>query len=294
MGKSLSHKEKRVDQDISKDDISKRLYASWSQDLSQIFKSLWYHVSLNISILTLIPYLAMNVNQTTAASIDSSKPVPSPEIVQAKVWNVMQFQDFKMEGVLKVLNKDKVGKSKSVRHPVILRVKDRTMVYEFQENPLHIRVDFTSTGSNVMTRKKKEDPWKILLGTERTKQILNTDASFEDLGIDFIRWENARGLGYTKHLNLFDSWAYEASPSIPSQYAKAQYWISSEFFAVLRVFAFNSKGQMIKKVEVQDVMQVGDAFLPKEIKIASVIPGRNLSRSMTLIQIKDATTGSGL
>lgn len=41
MRKRLSLKEKRVNEDISKSDTSRRLYASWDQDIVQVFKSLF-------------------------------------------------------------------------------------------------------------------------------------------------------------------------------------------------------------------------------------------------------------
>ncbi|MEM9400214.1 MAG: outer membrane lipoprotein-sorting protein [Verrucomicrobiota bacterium] len=232
--------------------------------------------ALLLIFFTLAPY--------SYAGIDKSKPIPSPEIVQARVWQNMVFQDFLMSGFIKI--KDKF-------HPILLRTKERTMIYEFQKIPLHIKVTFTPQGSHIMTRAKTGDPWHLLSFEERKKIILDSDIAYEDLGLDFIRWHNVKPLGADSILTL-PAWAYESRPSIPSRYAKAHYWISSDHLALLRVDAFNAKDQVVKKVEILGVMEVNGYFMPKELRIATMIPGRNLSRSRTLIQVRKAQAGSGI
>lgn len=63
---------------------------------------------------------------------------------------------------------------------------------------------------------------------------------------------------------------------------------------MLRVDAFNSQGQVIKRVEINGVMKVGDVYTIKEMMISDMIPGRDLSQSRTYIEIRDAKPGSGL
>jgi len=68
--------------------------------------------------------------------------------VQAAVWKQMEMQDFKLEGIMRTATK---------LHPIILRTKNREMVYEFKDTALQVRVELTSQGSNVQRRKKAGD-----------------------------------------------------------------------------------------------------------------------------------------
>lgn len=220
------------------------------------------------------------------AEPDKEEKIPSARAVQAAVWKQMEMQDFKLEGVMRTEKKI---------HPIILRTKNREMVYEFKDTALQVRVELTPQGSTVQRRKKMGEPWKDLSKSERLETILDSDIAYEDLGVDFLRWENVKPLGKDS-IKTLDSWAYEARPNGLSRYAKVQYWISSEYLAMLRVDAFNSKGQVIKRVEVNGVQQVPNTeyYVIKELMIGSVIPGRDLSKSRTYIEINSAKPGSGL
>jgi hypothetical protein len=213
-----------------------------------------------------------------------NNPVPTPEWVQARVWRAMELQDFKLEGFLRT--------SKNL-HPIIMRTKGREMVYEFVNQPLQVRVTLTPEGSKVERRAQSNQPWQEVTGKDRLQRILDSDVAFEDLGLDFIRWSDARPLG-TDSIKTLKAWAYEASPPVKSAYAKARFWISSDFMAVLRVDAMNEKDQIIKRVEVNGVQQVGEHYVIKEMQISTLIPGRELSSSRTWIEVRKAEKGSGL
>jgi hypothetical protein len=218
------------------------------------------------------------------AAPDPQKEIPSPEMLQARLWEVSRLHDFKLEGFLRT--------AKNL-HPIVMRTRDREIVFEFLKQPLQIRVVMTESGSTIQQRKNKNESWVLVSGSERLQKILDSDACYEDLGLDFLRWSDVRSLG-ADSIKTLSSWAYEAKPQVPSNYAKTQYWISSDFLAVLRVDAFNEKNQVIKRVEVNGVMKVGQAYTIKEMVIASIIPGRDLSSSRSFIEIRKAEPGSGL
>jgi hypothetical protein len=221
---------------------------------------------------------------SSLAAPDPKKDVPSPEMLQARLWEVSRLHDFKLEGFLRT--------DKNL-HPITMRTRDREIVFEFQKQPLQIRVEMTESGSIIQRRKAKNEAWMPVTGKERLEKILDSDACYEDLGLDFLRWSDVRTLG-ADSIKTLGAWAYEAKPPVMSNYAKTQYWISSDYLAVLRVDAFNEKNQVIKRVEVNGVMKVGNAYTIKEMLIASIIPGRDLSSSRTFIEIRKAEPGSGL
>lgn len=217
------------------------------------------------------------------AAPNPDEPVPDADLVQARLWRNMTLQDLTMTGHMRVGNRIE---------PLTVRSKDRTMVFEFKEG-LQVRVELTSEGSDVFRRQEGQKNWQLLNGAQRQEHILNSDITYEDLGVDFLRWPNARPLG-TDRIKTLSAWAYEVTAPGPSQYAKAHYWVSSDFLAVLRVDAFNQDGQVIRRVEVNGVQRFEDIYVIKEMMFATIIPGRNLAQSRTIINLREVSRGSGL
>lgn len=227
-------------------------------------------------------------SSTLIAAPDESKKIPDPEVMQRAVWDNMRLRDFTLRGNLRVDD----GK-KRVLHPILLKTKGRKMVYEFLKQPLQIRVQMTPSGSIIDRRSGPDAKWEMVSGKERLKTILNSDVAYEDLGVDFLRWSKVKPLGMDS-IKTLKAWAYEAEPPSLSSYTKARYWISADYLSILRVDAYDADGEVIKRVGVNGVMRVGDSYVIKEMMISSMIPGRDLSRSRSYIQIKDAEPGSGL
>jgi len=227
--------------------------------------------------------VVLAVNGLQAAP-DENKPVPQPEWMQARVWKLMELQDFKLEGNLRT--------SKNL-HPIVLRTKGRQMVFEFLKTPLQVRVTMQPGGTLVEKRGTSKDKWQEVKGAARLDKILDSDAAYEDLGLDFLRWADVRPLG-ADSIKTLKAWAYEAKPDGPSNYSKARYWISADYLAVLRVDAYNDKDQPIKRVEVNGVQQVGKNYVIKEMQISTLAPDRDISKSRTYIEIQNAEPGSGL
>ncbi len=223
---------------------------------------------------------------TTAgrAAPDTDTEIPKPEAMQQLVWNNMRLLDYRLEGVLR---------TEESLHPITLRTLGRLMVYEFKEKPLQIRVYFLTSGSIIWKRTSAKGEWQMLEGKARLATILDSDMSYEDLGVDFIRWSTVKPLGGDSILTL-KAWAYEAVPPIPSNYAKLRFWISADHLALLRADAYNSKGEAIKRVQVNGVMKVGDGYVMKEMVMKTLRPGTDVSISRSFIEIRSAEAGSGL
>lgn len=218
------------------------------------------------------------------ADPDPEKKVPGVEQMQQLVWQNMRLLDYRMEGALR---------TEENLHPLTLRTLGRLMVYEFKEKPLEIRVYFLSSGSIIWKRSGRGAAWTMLEGRQRLERILDSDISYEDLGVDFIRWSTVKPVGGDSILTL-DAWTYEAAPPIPSNYAKVRFWISSEHLALLRADAFNEKGEAIKRVQVNGVMKVGEGYVMKELVMKTLRPGTDVSISRSFIEIRSAEAGSGL
>ncbi len=215
------------------------------------------------------------------AAPDPKGQVPPIEYVQARMWKNMRLADFTLQGTVRT-DKNK--------YPITLRTKGYELIYEFNDQPLQIREVISPENSIVQRRKNSNEPWVTLTDKEKTEKILDSDISYEDLGLDFIRWENVRPLG-TDNIKTLPAWAFEATPNGVSLYSKARFWISSDYDAFLRVDAYNQKDQVIKRVEVNGVQKIGKAYMIKEMQISTLIPGRELSSSRTYVEIKTGQEG---
>jgi hypothetical protein len=229
-------------------------------------------------------FVSLYFTQFLVSAPDPSKPIPAPDRMQSALWQVGELHDFKLEGFMR---------TEKNLHPIILRTLKRTMIFEFLKQPLQIKVQIIPTGSIVQKRSSSKEPWVTLIGKDRLENILDSDISYEDLGVDFLRWEDIKPIGGDS-IKTLNAWAYEAEPNKTSQYAKARFWISADYLAVLRVDALNSKGQVVKRVEVNGVQRIGQTYTIKEMMVSNIIPGRDVSKSRTYIEIHKAEPGSGI
>lgn len=236
--------------------------------------------------------LCLLVNSFTLpllAEPDPSGAVPPLEMVQARIWKNLRLQEFTLDGLVRV---NREGEKKDVLYPIILRTKGHEMVYEFKEQRLQIRVCIDSDHSTIEKRAKPSEPWAPVQGKERLKTILTSDITYEDLAMDFIRWDKIKVLG-TDDIKTLPAWAFEAVPNGISSYTKARYWISSQYYAFLRVDGYNKQNQVIKRVEVNGVQKIGNAYVIKEMQISSLIPGRDISSCRSYVEIHSGKPGSG-
>ena len=228
---------------------------------------------------------------TAMAGINPEGKAKEPPItyVQGMIWKRLNLSDFTLNGEVR---NDKTKKS----YPLMLLTKGHTLVYKFTNQPLQIRVLLAPDKFTVEKRSGEKDKWTAVSGAEMNKSILDTDISYEDLGIDFMNWDKVTPLG-TDAIKTLDAYVFEAQPgpNDHSRFAKVRYWVSSQYWAFLRVDGLNAKDQTVKRVEVQDVMQIGKFSVFKQMKVATMMPDRNdIASSTTFVDIKDGHEGSGL
>jgi hypothetical protein len=215
-------------------------------------------------------------SQTTVEQLS-----PPVDYVLARLWRNLQLQDFRLEGYVRTEKK---------KYPIILRTKAREMIYEFQDQPLQVRVVLNPDQSIVQNRSGSTGAWKSLTGKDRLQKILDTDISYEDLGMEFLRWDDVKSLGKDS-IKTLPTWIFEAAPNQPSSYSKARYWISTQYYAFMQVDAYDSKGQVCKRVEVNGIQKIGVAYVIQEMQVSTMIPGRDLSSSRTWIDIRKGEPG---
>lgn len=209
---------------------------------------------------------------------------PTPRQMQNFLWRTLVMKDLILKG--RVQSADR-------KIPVVVRTRDRLIQFEFQDRPLQIRVRFAPEGSLIQKRPKPDADWTVVTGQEKTSAVAGTDLAYEDLGIDFLRWPDAKLVG-TDNIMMLDCWTYEANPPVQSNYAKVRYWISKTYLTMIRADGLNAKGQAIKRFTFNSVIEAEDTVVIGEMKVASLTPGTDVSASRTFVQIETVEKGSGL
>ncbi|CAB4244332.1 conserved protein of unknown function [Methylacidimicrobium sp. AP8] len=210
------------------------------------------------------------------ATPDPGKPCPPLEFLQGRFWKNFRLQDFALHGVIE---------SERESYPIQLILHDRRMIYDFENPSFQIRVEIQPERSVVERRRHPQDPWQPVSGRERMSPVLDTDITYEDLCLDFMRWEQVRPLG-TDHVKTLTAWAFDAVPPPgASAYARVRYWIAAEYYALLRADGYNGAGDLVKRLEINGVQRIGDAYVIKEMQVSSFDPKKE-SSSHTLINIR--------
>ncbi|NDA09531.1 MAG: outer membrane lipoprotein-sorting protein [Verrucomicrobia bacterium] len=231
------------------------------------------------------PSVRLKAEKRDTSTWNSGVPEnPTPRQMQNFLWRTLVMKDLILKGRVQ---------SGEKKIPVVVRTRDRLIQFEFQDRPLQIRVRFAPEGSLIQKRSKPDAEWQVVTGDEKTRQVAGTDLAYEDLGIDFLRWPDAKLTG-NDNVMMLDCWVYEANPPVQSNYAKVRYWISKTYLSMIRADGLNAKGEAIKRFTFNSVIEAEDTVVIGEMKVAQLTPGTDVSASRTFVQIETVEKGSGL
>jgi hypothetical protein len=219
----------------------------------------------------------------------TKKDVPPIALVEANIYRRLDLADFTLDGSVK---SDKTHKS----YPIKLLTKGHEMVYEFQDQPLQIRVQLNPGAFTLEKRSSDSAAWAAVPSSDMGKAIFDTDITYGDLALDFVNWDDITPMG-TDNIKTLDAYVFDAKPGKGdySPFPTVRFWVSKVYWAFLRIDGLNAKGQTVKRVEVQDVMQIGKYSVFKIMKVANMAADKNdIATSTTIIQIDDGKEGSGL
>ncbi len=229
--------------------------------------------------------VAVRADLPDPATKDQVPPVP---VVQGAIWSRLNLADFTLNGYVQ----DKTKKN----YPIRLLTKGHELVYEFLDQPLQIRVMLDPGSFSVDTRKSESGTWTPVPSSSMSQAILGSDITYGDLALNFINWDDIQPLGVDS-IKTLKAYVFEAKPgpNDHSPFAAIRFWVSSQYWAFLRIDGIDAKGETVKRVEVQDVMQIGKFTVFKQMKVSHMDPQRNdIALSTTYINITDGKEGSGL
>ena len=243
--------------------------------------------SLFLSAVALFVFLPARANDLPSPA--TKDKVPPIAYVQGMIWKRLDLADFTLNGAVR---SDKTKQS----YPIQLLTRQHELVYKFLNQPLQIRVQLNPGAFTIEKRTSDAGAWSPVSGADMSQPIFGTDITYGDLALDFLNWDDIQPLG-TDSIKTLDAYVFEAKPGPAdhSPFAAVRFWVSSKYWAFLRIDGLNAKEQTVKRVEVQDVMQIGRFSVFKEMKVSHMDPDRNdIAASTTFIDIKDGKEGSGL
>lgn len=211
---------------------------------------------------------------------DKMASMPPQEFVMARVWKNFSMANASMQGILRTPTKT---------YPIEMITKDRDILMLIPDADFSVNIAFSSSETVVKTGNGKGKNLKRLSVSEKKKSILDTDITYEDLGLTFLNWPDIREMG-TDTIKTLPAFTYDVdAPPGQSAYQSVRFWISSQYYALLRVDAMDKNGQVIKRVEVNGVQKVGNAHVIKEMQVSTFTPGRTSSKSRTYLEIRNVT-----
>lgn len=206
----------------------------------------------------------------------AKRAMPSPATAEHNLNLALYLQNYQLDGIVR---------GKSHAYQVTLVTSGWNMTYIFPSEHLKYVVCMGPDSKSVQ-QVSPEQSAHILTAEELKQHILDTDITFEDLSLAFTLWP-CKGDIAEDSIKTLPAWCFTvARPDAPSNYGKVKLWVSSEFHGLLRLDAYDAHGDVIKRMEINDVSKTNDgSYTLKELMINTMIPGRDISASQTFIDI---------
>ena len=118
------------------------------------------------------------------------------------------------------------------------------------------------------------------------RKVRGTGVTYEDLALKFLYWPDARVTGENS-IRSRNCWKLELkAPSRQSQYSNVYLWVDKASGAIMRMDAFDWKGQLAKRFEVISGQKIDDRWFLKQMRIEEFAPGTNKVQTRTYLEIK--------
>jgi hypothetical protein len=117
--------------------------------------------------------------------------------------------------------------------------------------------------------------------------ILGTDVTYEDLSLRFLYWKDAKIVGQEKIKIQNCHKIRLRNPGKDGRYSTVDIWVHQKFGALMQVAGYNSKGQLIKRFHVTDLMHVGKVQTLKKMNVETYKTGTNKVIGVTYLEFKE-------
>ena len=117
------------------------------------------------------------------------------------------------------------------------------------------------------------------------RKVRGTGITYEDLALKFLYWPNAKITGEDL-IKTRTCWKIEIhAPSRDSQYSSVNVWVDKSGGALMKMEAYDWKGQLSKRFDVVSAQKIEDRWFLKQMRIEELQPGSGKPVSRTYLEI---------
>jgi len=202
-------------------------------------------------------------------------PLPAAREILDSVRLQQSQQQLELEGQLR--EGDKVIPFRLTQAGPVIR-------YSFSnpDEALQLRLGENDSRLEEVTREGVEK----IAAAEFDRKVRGTGVTYEDLALKFLYWADARVTGENS-IRSRNCWKLELkAPSRQSQYSNVYLWVDKASGAIMRMDAFDWKGQLSKRFEVISGQKIEGRWFLKQMRIEEFGPGTNKVQTRTYLEIK--------
>jgi hypothetical protein len=209
-----------------------------------------------------------------------AQEAPKAEDIIGGAKMVAALQQADLEGNM-TRGRDKV--------PVALFLRNKDIQFQYFQNnawqKFHLRLNDNSCVLYEMINNKQSDFPVNRLATP----IANTDLSYEDLAMRFFYWKNPKLEG-SERVGVHNCWKIRLNnPGQGGAYQVMYVWVHQKYGAFMKIEGFNRQGQILKRFEVTDVMNIGknaqgvEIYTLKQMNVSTMNPANGRAISQTKV-----------
>jgi hypothetical protein len=184
---------------------------------------------------------------------------PTAEEVMRLVRLSYALQDHKLSGSLR---DDDSGRSE----PFVLTMTQQIIRFRF-ENPAQI-VHLDLTTSPPSLRETKPGAVEPIALNRYSELVRGFQMNYEDLSLRFIEWPNPKILGVDGIGGGQKAWKVRVtSPDGRGPYGTVDMWVHQGSGGMAKMEGWDKQGNLVRRFQIRSVQKVGDAHIPKEMRI---------------------------
>lgn len=176
-----------------------------------------------------------------------------------------------------------------------LREGDKVFPFRLTQTGPVIRYSFSNPDEALQLRLGENDSRleevtkegvEKVTAAEFDRKVRGTSVTYEDLALKFLYWADARVTGENSIRSRY-CWKLELkAPSRQSQYSNVYLWVDKASGAIMRMDAFDWKGQLSKRFEVISGQKIEGRWFLKQMRIEEFASGTNKVQARTYLEIK--------
>jgi hypothetical protein len=224
---------------------------------------------------------------TWLSSFVMADEAPNAEQIMGSAKMVAALQQVDLQGNM-TRGRDKV--------PVALFLRNNDIQFQYYEKQVwqkfHLRMkDDACDLYEMINSKQTQFPLNRL-----ASPIAGTDLSYEDLALRFFYWKNPVLLG-SERVGVHNCWKIRLNnPGQGGAYQVMYVWVHQKYGAFMKIEGFNRQGQILKRFEVTDVMNIGknahgqETYTLKQMNVSTMNPSNGRVHSQTKLIFDQPTT----